>query len=199
MYGKWAVTVNYHMSLHIPDIISDFEPPNTFWCFSYERVNGTLAGTPNSNRNIEVEVANRFLRDFSFSSRDLPNVDGFDIPANLKKLTSTSMGGEKEKKFPQTFFVLAVLNPCPEERFEHQLIVDRGDVQDWPIQFHHPCQKNLKVRRTSHFSELSTFFEDLYGRDFDYLRPRITKYGQCSVNGQIFSSDFNSTDRVKVW
>ena len=56
-YGKWAITVNYHMSLHIPDIISDFGPPNTFWCFSYERVNGTLAGTtPNSNRNIEVEV-----------------------------------------------------------------------------------------------------------------------------------------------
>ncbi len=34
--------------------------------------------------------------------------------------------------------------------------------------------------------------------DFEYLRPRITKYGRCSVNGQIFSSNFNSTDRGSI-
>ena len=199
IYGKWAITVNYHMSLYIPDIISDFGPPNTFWCFSYERVNGILAGTPNSNRNIEVEVANRFLRDFSFNSTNLPDINVFDVPANLKELTATSMGGEKEIfPFPLTLFVLTALNPCPEERFEHQLVVDRGDVKDWPIEFHHPCQRNLKIRRSSHFSELSSFFEALYGTDFEYLRPRITKYGRCSVNGQTFSSDFNSTDRGSV-
>lgn len=61
-YGKWAVTVNYHMSLHIPDMILDLGPPQSFWCFAYERMNGILAGTPNSNRCIEIEVANRFVR-----------------------------------------------------------------------------------------------------------------------------------------
>lgn len=49
IYGKWAVTVNFHMCLHIPEIILDFGPPHNFWCFSYERMNGMLVGMPNSN------------------------------------------------------------------------------------------------------------------------------------------------------
>ena len=49
VYGKWAVTINYHMSLHIPDIVMDLGPPHSFWCFSYERINGTLAGMSNRN------------------------------------------------------------------------------------------------------------------------------------------------------
>ena len=64
LYGKWSSSVNYHMALHIPEMICDFGPPNAFWCFAYERLNGVLAGTPNSNRNVEVEVANRFFRFF---------------------------------------------------------------------------------------------------------------------------------------
>ncbi len=43
-YGKWSVTVNYHMCLHLPDMILDHGPPHAFWCFSYERMNGILAG-----------------------------------------------------------------------------------------------------------------------------------------------------------
>ena len=59
VYGKWNVSVNYHMSLHLPDVIKDLGPPQSFWCFGYERMNGVLSGTPNSNRCIELEVANR--------------------------------------------------------------------------------------------------------------------------------------------
>ena len=80
VYGKWAVTVNYHMCLHIPDIILDYGPPHTFWCFAYERMNGMLAGTPNSNRCVELEVANRFLRDFNYSHTDLPTLMYWTFP-----------------------------------------------------------------------------------------------------------------------
>ena len=45
-YGKWSVSVNYHMSLHLPEMITDLGPPQAFWCFGYERMNGYLAGTP---------------------------------------------------------------------------------------------------------------------------------------------------------
>ena len=74
VYEKWEVTVNYHMILHLPDMISDLGPPHTFWCFGYERMNGILAGTPNSNRCIELEVMNRFVMDTAFSNTCTPNV-----------------------------------------------------------------------------------------------------------------------------
>ena len=47
VYGKFEVSVNYHMALHFPDIIKDFGPPHSFcWCFSFERMNGVLSGLP---------------------------------------------------------------------------------------------------------------------------------------------------------
>ena len=51
VYGKWSITVNYHMALHIPDLIIDHGSPPSFWCFPYERMNGSLTRMPNSNRN----------------------------------------------------------------------------------------------------------------------------------------------------
>ena len=86
LYGIWAMTVNYHMSLHLPDFIKDLGPPQSFWCFGYERLNGILAGMPNSRRNIEVEFANRFMRDVSFSNCDILDIYTSGIPTSLQKL-----------------------------------------------------------------------------------------------------------------
>ena len=159
VYGKWAVTINYHMSLHLPEIILDFGPPHSFWCFAYERFNGILAGTPNSNRCIEVEVANRFMRDFCFSSVDLPDVNMSDscIPTSLRELVSTSIVCDTEiPSYPQTFWVLSVLTPPPEKRLEHQLMIDKGDVDaDWPIQLYHPFKPNVKMQLTL-YTELTS-------------------------------------------
>ena len=72
VYGKFQVTVNYHMALHLPDIILDYGPPHAFWCFSYERMNGILASTPTNNRSIESEILERYLRDFTYAHKELP-------------------------------------------------------------------------------------------------------------------------------
>ncbi len=84
-----------------------------------------------------------------------------------------------------------------DDKFEFQMLLDRGLVRDWPMHFMHPCKLNVRV--TSAFlGELCTFFNDLYGNDCEYVQPRINKYGRCIVNGQKFSSDFNSTDRGSI-
>jgi len=74
VYGKFRVTVNYHMALHLPDVIQDYGPPHAFWCFSYERMNGILASTPTNNRSIESEILERFLQDFTFAHIELPTL-----------------------------------------------------------------------------------------------------------------------------
>ena len=38
-YGKWDISINYRMALHICDIISDYGPPHGYWCYAYERMN----------------------------------------------------------------------------------------------------------------------------------------------------------------
>lgn len=192
LYGKWNVTVNYHISLHLPDIIIDFGPPQSFWCFAYERFNGILAGTPNSNRSVEIDVADRFVRDISFSYCKIPIIPS--VPHILREFVSIEE--EVIHPYPQTFRVLDVLsNTEGMTRFETQLALDRGEVDDtWPLEMKHPSKKNVRTK-PSFNREIWTFLEDLYGSDLEYVQPRINKYGRCSVNGQTFSSEFNSSDR----
>ena len=42
LYGKQSCTPNIHMSLHLKQCMLDFGPLSAFWCFPFERYNGTL-------------------------------------------------------------------------------------------------------------------------------------------------------------
>ena len=195
VYGKWSVTVNYHMSLHLTEMISDVGPPQSFWCFGYERLNGVFAGTPNSNRCIEV--ANRLLREAAFSNTDAPAIDVSVVPHPLKEFIS-SPDDDHFPPYPHTFHLLSLLsNTGDRSRFEVQQDLDRGLVEDWPVHLNYPTKKNFRCHGIL-LAEMRSFFEDLYGNGLDYLVPRIDKYGRCEVNGQSFSSDFNSTDRGSI-
>ena len=41
-YGNDKITPNLHLSLHLQECSYDFGPLYTFWCFSFERMNGIL-------------------------------------------------------------------------------------------------------------------------------------------------------------
>ena len=153
-----------------------------------------FTGMPNSNRCVEVEVLNRFLRDFAFSCADLPFIEPEYISNPIKEIIHSSTVGNEFSSHPMTFYVLALMNTVPCERFRAQQTVDRGDVENWPVELLHPCKMNVRINK-AFFEELYSFFEGLYGASFQYLLPRITKYGRCKVNGQTFSSALNCTDR----
>lgn len=193
VHGKWAITVNYHMSLHIPDMIKDIGPPQSFWCFSYERINGMLSKTPNSKKMIEIEVMNRHLQDYIFCS----------IPMQKEELPYALRGFVQEDDEPSlpsaysTHWIMSILATVPEKRFTRQQMIDKGNVVDWPMEMLHPFKKNVKM--TPNFQkEVKLFMHGLYGSDFAYVSPRMNKYGRCTVNGQTFSSNFNSTDRGSI-
>lgn len=192
VYGKWSVTINYHMALHLPDIILDLGPPHAFWCFSYERMNGILAGTPNSNRCVELDVLDRYLCDFAFTNADILSQQ---LPNTLKEaLTDEELNIDS---YPQMFWVLSFLRTDPAMRFACQQQVDKGEVANWPIKYLHPTKTKVKAY-PEFLKDLHTFFEDVYGNSVNYISPRISKYGRCWVNGQKFSSEFNSTERGSV-
>ena len=198
VYGKWAVSVNYHMSLHLPDMILDLGPPHSFWCFAYERMNGFLAGTPNSNRNIESEVAKRFVEEMAFHGSDIPHVDMSTVPQNLREFISTGTEDAYQPSCPLTHLVMSVLEDFCEDKFQAQQKLERGDVQNWPIDFKNPCKKNVRLT-PFYLGLLESFFEGIYeDGELEYVLPRIDMYGRCTVNGMNFSSDFNSSDRGNV-
>ena len=72
-----------------------------------------------------------------------------------------------------------------------------NDVENWPVKFKSPKKVHIRCKPEL-LRELNFFFGDLYENNLDYIQPRINKFGRCEVNGQKFSSDFNSTDRGSI-
>ena len=104
-----------------------------------------LSGTPNSNRRIEAEVANRFIRDISFSFSDTLTVNMSYIPPALTEFFH-SPDDDDVLPYPQTFWVHSLLSCEPGERFEAQLMVDRGNVNHWPIELNTPSKCNIRFK-----------------------------------------------------
>lgn len=64
LYGPSVITPNMHLHCHLKQSLYDYGPIHNFWLFSYERYNGILENFPSSNRSLEIQLMNRFLREF---------------------------------------------------------------------------------------------------------------------------------------
>ena len=198
VYGKREVTINYHMGLHIADVVSDYGPPHVYWCFAYERMNGILTGTPNSKRNIEPQILRNILQQFTYASEfyDLAVPSGIDVcmPKALKNIHVVPV---ERLLYPDSYSVLALLiQPEGQDRFAFQRAIDQGDVQDWPIRMQHPSKCNVRVDE-DFYQQIVEFCNNTYDGDV-YVKHQIDKYGRCSVNGQTFSSDSDRGSIVKA-
>ena len=193
------------MALHIPDLIYDFEPSHGYWCFAYECLNGFLSDIPNNNQNIELQIINKFLQQFSLQVVDT-DIDSV-TKGEVSMITKCSES-ESYTSFSDSLLLISNLLKPPagglskfdihlhEDGFQFQIKLDRGDVLNWSIELLHPSQ--LRVRVSDEFVvELQEHFRMLYSTDVSVL-PLIDKFGRCLVNGQKFSSEYNSTDRGSV-
>ena len=63
LYGESSITPNMHMHCHLKDILDDYGPVQSFWLFSFERLNGILGKMPNNNRLIEPQLMQHFIQE----------------------------------------------------------------------------------------------------------------------------------------
>ena len=68
VYGKWQVSVNYHMAFHIPEVVADYGPTQVYCFFLIifnDQMNGILSDISSNNRNIELQILNRIFQRFT--------------------------------------------------------------------------------------------------------------------------------------
>ena len=53
-YGKELITPNIHLSLHIAECCCDYRLIYSFWCYSFERMNGILGKFPNNEYSVDI-------------------------------------------------------------------------------------------------------------------------------------------------
>lgn len=68
-YGKRWCSMNMHLHLHLKSCIEDYGPVHGFWCFSFERANGTLGDYHTNSRHTEVIIMHKWLPDWQISQK----------------------------------------------------------------------------------------------------------------------------------
>ena len=101
IYGPTKCTMNMHLHAHIKECIEDFGPVYSFWCFSFERMNGVLGSYHTNNHHISVQLTRRFLESklyapgnwpSQFVEEYLPLLKGFDY--NKGSLMQTTLNSD---------------------------------------------------------------------------------------------------------
>ena len=155
-------------------------------------MNGVLADIPNSNRNIEIQILNKIIQQFCFNCYTDPLTPMDETFMSKALIELTSVDRNISTKYNELKH-LKELTQIREDMFEYYRAIDRGDFIDWPIELLHPSKIKVKVD-DSFYQEITLFCTNLFN-DEVHVFPRIDKFGRCWVNGQLFSSDYNSTDR----
>ena len=153
------------MALHFPDIIKDFGPPHSFWCFSFERMNGVLSGLPASNRYIELELFTKFLQDANIESvltpihlvNSWPNLDDV-LPAETQVLSAVH-------PMLLNYHVISIFYCCLQDRYEFQQSIDKGDVDllggEWKVEYLPPSKIDVQITK-DFYLKLHHFYQQLY-------------------------------------
>ena len=100
-YGKQWCTMNMHLHLHLKKCVKDFGPVHGFWCFSFERANGTLGDYHTNNQDTEVIMMRKWLVEWQIAGKPLISLgllDGIDteVETLFRKTTpATAIQAEK--------------------------------------------------------------------------------------------------------
>ena len=99
LYGAKSCTPNLHLHCHLKDCIHDFGPPNAFWLFGCERLNGLLGSVPTNHREIEIQL----MRKFSSSQQALQSLGSNDeaLVQNLLGSSHYSGGSLQNEELPE--------------------------------------------------------------------------------------------------
>eukprot|EP00794_Sanderia_malayensis_P018628 gene18628-20508_t len=209
IYGKWNVSINHHMALHIPDTIGRFGPSHGYWCFGAERLNGVLMSRSSNGRSIEKELFLKFVSQQQMSGKDLfqslpPNVKSTitDNCSNVSTLLASchedNEDAEEISEIERTKAEEFLSNSGQENNdcFDKQRQVEKMESTfefKKPVLLS-PTRKDLRMEYQT-YANLQKHFADLFEDDLQHVSPQYTKYGRCIVNCTPFSSAVNRSQR----
>ena len=191
LYGAKHCTVNMHLHLHLKEIVLDYGPVYSFWCFSFERMNGILGDYFTNNQNIEVQFMKKFLMHQQALTLELPTEYDYLLKLCREKHTSGSLHvGSSNYDDSITLRRKLALPPVPLLK-ELDFSVQASSMGTLlpPIQ--------TKFMLPEMIQQLSQVYTYLY-REFDPLAVVYTFSSRASIAGQVVHSILARTDKGSV-
>ena len=81
--------MNMHFHRHLMECILDYEPVYSFWCFTFERMNGILGSYHTNNHNISVQLTCHFLDSKIYAVFNWPTDFAAEYSPILEKFSIT--------------------------------------------------------------------------------------------------------------
>jgi hypothetical protein len=158
-YGPEKITPNLHLSLHLCECAQDYGPLYSFWCFSFERMNGILGSLPNSNRKIEPELMRRLMNDNRIVSLTAASeVEGLELLPNRSEIESLSdanqFSSDEMRRFLFNTYNIQESVITGSERFPGELLTPQwqkliipADLLDLLVEYYTATYENLSFRK----------------------------------------------------
>lgn len=77
LYGPDHCRPNMHLHLHLKQCVKDFGPLHSFWCYAFERYNGTLGSFHTNRKSVEIQLMRKFCTIQDLSAIQLPEDSEF--------------------------------------------------------------------------------------------------------------------------
>ena len=213
IYGKWNVSINNHMVLHLPETMLYFGPCHTFWCFASERMNGIITSLPTSGRSIEKEFFHKFARQQKLSQMEISN----DLPPVLKSMfgqdcfsalypdwVTQDSDADTEEMYEHERHIerirveefLSKAGEMANDAFEKQQSIERGECA-YPFKDAKllPPQRVDKIMTDDMYNDVKHHIRQLFDNRLVHVSANFSKYARCQVNGMLLSSTMSRSDR----
>ncbi|GET53938.1 hypothetical protein GLOIN_2v1786147 [Rhizophagus irregularis DAOM 181602=DAOM 197198] len=194
-YGRDKITPNLHLSLHLCECSLDYGPLYTFWCFSFERMNGMLGSFPNSRRKIEPEIMRRLMFDNQISNIINSGVEskGLDLISNRPSVGSLSeadqFSADEMRRFWLTSRNIHESTTTGKEAFPGEMlrpvfndIVMSSDMLDLIVEYYMASYETMEFRKP--FGEGA--------EDSIIVQVKMNQFGRCRIGSEIFGSSISS-------
>ena len=181
LYGSQACTINLHLHGHLAECLRDYGPVHSTWCFSFERYNGILGGTPNNNRSLQVEktMINRFIQQMESHSSFphlLQELDSFFPASSVGSVQDASINSDMYIKHLE----LQKNTDLPQLIFHNDFVLPTGQMSQHALQ---------TLCLTQMYQEILPDFNILNVSRLCY------RFSRVKVAGKLISSGMAKSDR----
>ncbi|GBB84695.1 hypothetical protein RclHR1_11280005 [Rhizophagus clarus] len=196
-YGEGKITPNLHLSLHLCECSYDYRPLYSFWCFSFERMNGVLG---NSNLN---SFADRCL--IATAKLNLKLMRRLTTETQINDIISSSsevIGIELLNKRPS----VSSLSEFPTNEM-YQFLMNSRNILESPITgceefpgiFLAPRSEDIRLDEQIYDLLIEyykdTYVDSIFRKLFTENLPnsmivinKANRYGRCQIGAEIFGS-----------
>ena len=203
-YGQELITPNIHLSLHLAECCRDYGPMYSFWCYSFERMNGLLGSYPNSRRNIEPELLRIIQQNCRLDELIISN-HSFKLTEALELVKSRPTSGSlamydgfdsfKLYQFRQTFRNELDVTITGSEKFPGEMLTSKkdrvplpDDIYDLLIQYYNTAYDASEFEFVTIAGASERLISEENSTEFIVVSPNISQYGRIRIGSEIFGT-----------